>query len=361
MLGLLLAWVLQAPPADAVLLDVRATLRQMHAQVTRNKLTFGVTAAGASVKHRLRDWVESRILRTPVDVDVRALNAGFHGALRRANLLCDDCEVDVLGYLDDVRVSRAGNALIVVTALGTYCGYDESAYAYEWNGTRWLRTWEHEQNVATKGPPPRYLPQQIHDVQISEPDGAGRRLLMELGSQTVCGGSFKDLYARAWRLSPPEGGHDDFRSTKLLDTTVFGNDGYPPLLGRVTPNDVLFTYTADGFANGDTHVAVRRFVVDGDAMKQVDPIALVPRDFVLEQLPNPRHYGDFAEPTRRCGTTDEWQVGTHLFEGPKRYYRVRWTAPFSFTLLGTSETPYPDCKDTDARSDVYLDVLHWRF
>jgi hypothetical protein len=241
-----------------------------------------------------------------------------------------------------------------VTAMGTSCGYDESAYVYEWHGGRWQRIWEHEQNTDT---PPRYLPQQIHDVQISLPGTDGRRLLMELGSQTVCGGSFKDLYARAWRLN-------GVRSTNVLDTTVFGNDGYPPLLGRVTPDDVLFTFTADGFASGDTHVAVRRYIVsrvDVDRMKQVDPVAMLPRDFVLEGLMNPRHYGDFTEPVRRCAAADEWQVGTHLFEGPKRYYRVRWQVPFSFTLLGTSETPYADCTQIDGRSDVYPDILHWRF
>jgi len=348
-LGLLLALTLQASP-DPTLVALRALLRQMSAQVERNKATFGATRAMTDAKHRLRDWVETRLARETGDVDVRAMNAGLHDAFTGANLLCDDCELNVMGYVDDVRISRAEPFLVVITAMGTSCGYDESAYVYRLTGGRWQRLWEHEQNTDT---PPRYLPQQIHDIQISAPASDGRRLLMELGSQTVCGGSFKDLYARAWRL--------DGRSTKVLDTTVFGNDGYPPLLGRVTTDDVLFAYTADGFASGDTHVAVRRFVVEGDRMKQIDPVAMLPRDFVLEQLPNPRHYGDIPEPTRRCASADEWQVGTRLFEGPKRYYRVRWTPPFSFTLVSTSETPYPDCLEIDSRSDVYPDILHWRF
>jgi len=350
MLGLILVGLLQAPP-DAALLDLRSALRQLVTQLEGNKATYGATPAMTAAKHSLRDWIERRLRRSGNDVDVRALNAAFHGALRRAALLCDDCDQNVLGYVDDVRVSRTEGVLVVVTAMGTYCGYDESAYAYEWNGGRWQRIWDHEQNTDT---PPRYLPQMIHDIQISPRGADGRRLLMELGSQMMCGGSFKDLYGRAWRI-------DRTRATKVLDTTVFGNDGYPPLLGRVTPTDVVFTYTADGFAAGDTHVSVRRFVLDGDRMKQVDPIALLPRDFVLEQLPNPRHYGDFPEPTRRCAATNEWQVATRLWEGTKHYYRVRWQAPFSFTLLGTSDTPYADCTATDEQSDVYADVLHWRF
>jgi len=350
MLGLLAVWLLQAPP-DPALLGVRATVQQMTRTLDRNKATFGATAAMTAAKHRLRDWVEGRLARAGSDVDVRPLNADVHDALRRASLLCDDCDQNVLGFVDDVRASRVDAFLVVVTAIGTYCGYDESAYVYEWNGLKWQRLWEHEQNTDT---PPRYLPQQIHDVQVSPRGADGTRLLMELGSQTVCGGSFKDLYARTWRF-------DRVKSTKLLDTTVFGNDGYPPLLGRVTHDDVLFTYTADGFASGDTHVAVRRFVVDGNGMKQAEPVAMLPRDFVLEQLPNPRHYGDFAEPTRRCAAADEWQVGTRLWEGTKRYYRVRWQAPFSFTLVADSEGPFPDCTQSDARADVYPDILHWRF
>lgn len=353
MLGLLAVWLLQAS-ADAALLDVRATLQPMRTVLQQNNATFGVTAAMTDAKHRLRDWVEERLARAGNDADVRALYTGFHDGLRRANLLCDECERNVLGYVDDVRVSRTEGFLVIVTAMGTYCGYDEAAYVYQWKDGRWQRVWEREQNTDT---PPRYLPQQIHDVQVSPRRPDGTRLLMQLGSQTVCGGSFKDLYARAWRL-------DAAGPTQLLDTTVFGNDAYPPILGRVTSEDVLFNYTADGFAAGDNHVAVRRYVVsgaDGDAMTQVDPVALLPRDFVLEQLANPTHYGDFAEPTRRCAVADEWQVGTKLWEGMKRYYRVRWTAPFSFTLLGTSETPYADCTQIDGRSDVYPDILHWRF
>jgi len=351
MLGLLAAWLLLQTPPDAALATLRADLQQMAATLDGNKATVGATPAMTAAKHLLRDWIEMRLARIGGQPDVRALNTTMHDSLRRANLLCDECDVNVLGYVDDVRVSQSGPFLVVITAMGTYCGYDESAYVFQSSGGRWQRVWAHEQNIDT---PPRYLPQQIHDVEISAAAADGTRLLMELGSQTVCGGSFKDLYARAWRL-------DGVSSTKLLDTTVFGNDGYPPLLGRVTPDDVLFTYTADGFASGDAHVAVRRFVVDGDTMKQTDPVAMLPRDFVLEQLPNPRHYGDFAEPTRRCAADGEWQVGTHLFEGPRRYYRVRWQPPFSFTLLGTSETPFADCTQTDDRSDIYPDILRWKF
>ena len=88
---------------------------------------------------------------------------------------------------------------------------------------------------------------------------------------------------------------------------------------------------------------------------------MLPRDFVLEQLPNPLHYGDFPEPTLRCGGMDEWQVGTRLFEGRKRYYRVRWRAPFDFSIVDTKDAPYADCTTPDDRADRYPDLLHMHF
>src|SRR6185436_18269200 len=60
--------------------------------------------------------------------------------------------------------------------------------------------------------------------------------------------------------------------------------------------------------------------------------------------------GDFPEPTLRCTTgSDLWQVGTNMFEGPKRYYRVRWREPYSFSMVAISEKPFPDCTVPDSR------------
>jgi hypothetical protein len=334
----LLAWLFQSPPS-APLIGLRATLRQLADHLDEHRPTYGAAPEQTRAKHDLRDWVEAELAAAGRDVDTRALNAALHAALRGAGLLCDDCDSNVLGYVDDIRVSRSGDFLVVVTAMGVSCGYDESAYLYTWDGRRWARVWEHEQNTDT---PPRYLPQAIHDVQISAPGADGSR---------------------------------------LLDFAAYANDGYPPLTGRVLPDDVLFEFTAGGFASGDSHIAVRHFTVDRDAAIQVDPVAVLPHDFVLEWLSAPwtesrsrsesaslegahaqlhraDHVGDFPEPTLRCaGGADLWQVGTRLFEGPKRYYRVRWQPGFRFTLVGVSETPYPDCTVPDARGEQYPDIL----
>jgi hypothetical protein len=359
-----------APPVG-----LPATLRQLRDHLDEHRATFGATSELTAAKHELRDWVESRLAGLKESVDIGAVAETLHAALGGAGLLCNDlndqCDWNFLGYVDDVRVSRAGEFLVVVTAMGIWCGFDESAYLYAWDGEQWRRVWEHERNTYIQQD---YLPQTIHDVQISSPDASRGRLLITLGSQTICGGAFKDIYARAWRLD------GDYRSARVLDWTAHANDAYPPIQGWVLPDDVLVQFTAGGLLSGDVHTAVRHFRIDRGSAVQVDPIAGLPRDFVVEWLSAPweesrarsestsleaRHaelhrtdgVGDFPDRTVRCTAgADVWQVATHLYERPKRYYRVRWGNPYSFTMIDISETPYPDCTVLDSRGETYSNL-----
>jgi hypothetical protein len=361
------------PAAPATL---RPVLQQLRSGFDAHRATLGATEALTTVKHGLRAWVESQLIATPESVDTRALAAALHVALRDASLLCldmaGDCATNALGYVDDVRVTHAGEFLSVVTAVGINCGYDESAYAYTWRNGRWQRFWESEQTSYTAD---SYRPQQVHDVLISAPGAAGRRLLATLGSQSGCTGGFKDLYARAWQFDAALG------SRRVLDWRTYADDGYPPIQGRIGPDDLLVQYTTGGLADGDTHTAVRHFEIRNGVAVQIDPIAGRPHDFVLEWLSAPwedsrtraasealkekytalhleHPYGDFAEPTRRCTAGgDVWQVATRILDGPMRYYRVRWEVPFRFTMVDISETPFQDCTLQDPRSEVYPPFL----
>jgi len=392
-LAFLLAILFQAPQA-APPPDVQDALRQLRARLDEHRPTFGATDALTGAKHRFRDWIESRMTGFDQGGDVRALGATLHAALAGAGLLCgdlnDECDWNFLGYVDDVRVSRAGAFLVVVTAVGISCGFDESAYVYTWDGQRWRRVWEHERTSYT---PKAYLPQIIHDVQISPPDANGARLVLTLGSQTICGGAFKDIYARAWRLesgdmaglpapSAVEGkAAAPTYGPPVLDWTAHANDAYPPIQGRVRPDAVVVGFTAGGQTSGEVHSAIRHFRIERRTATQVDPIASLPRDFIVEWLSAPwdesrtrsesasleaRHgelhrtdgVGDFPEATFRCsGDEDLWQVVTQLYEGPKRYYLVRWQRPYRFAVVDISEKPYADCSVKDSRGETYPNVF----
>ena len=370
-LAFLLALVLQAP-APAPLTALRTTLRQLRDQYKGDKTTLGATPELTTAKHQLQDWIEGQLAGQGDTIDARAFAQTLHTALRDADLICNACDENVLGYVDPIRVDRLGEFLIVVAPMGIACSYDDSAYAYVWQRQGWRRVWEYQRNTYT---PQGYQPQGIHDIQLSSPDANGRRTLMVLGSQPRCFGSFKDVYTRAWRFEA------DYRAELVLERRELAYDDYPPILGRVLPDDVLIQFTADGFLLGDVHVAVRHYTLQGGTARQIDPIAGLPRDFVLEwldapweesrsrsesaalqtphdELRRPDKVGDIAEPTRRCTAgPDVWQVGTSLFEGPKRYYRVRWRDPYVFSMIGVSETPYPDCTVLDSRGQTYPDLL----
>jgi hypothetical protein len=379
-LALLLALVSQAPTTSALdspLSDLRSTLQQLRTDFEPDdRVVRGATPALTTAKHGLRDWVESRLAGQGEGVTPIVFGLSLHDGLTDAGLLCQDfqieCGSNFLGYVDDVRVSRQGPFLSIVTSMGIWCGYDESAYLYAWDGRQWLRMWEFEQLTYTEA---AYRPQFIHDVLVSEPNPAAARTLLLLGSQASCTGAFKDLYARAWQLNP--GGDSD----AVLDWTEFANDGYPPIQGRVHPDDVLFQFQAAGLAAGDPHTAVRHFRVEDDAAVQVEPIAGRPHDFVVEWLATPWEqsrawsesmtleaahtelynedgFGDTPDATLGCTDGDDlWQVATAVFRGPQRYYRVRWTEPYRFTLIEISEAPYLDCTVEDERGDAYPDLL----
>ena len=255
-LAFFLVLLLQAPPV-APPAGLPAALRQLREHLDEHRATLGASPELTAAKHQFRDWVESRLASLDEGADIRAFAGTLSTALAAAGLFCGDlseeCDWNFLGYVDDVRVSRAGEFLVVVTAIGNSCGFDESAYVYAWQSQQWRRVWEHERNTYT---PQDYLPQIIHDVQISPPDASRSRLLMTLGSQTICGGAFKDLYARVWRMDP------DYRSTPVLDWTAHANDAYPPIQGRIRPDAVLFQFTAGGLLSGEVHTAVRHFTID---------------------------------------------------------------------------------------------------
>ena len=60
----------------------------------------------------------------------------------------------------------------------------------------------------------------------------------------------------------------------------------------------------------------------------------------------------------RCaGGGELWQVATHLNEAPTIYYLVRWREPFSFTMVGISDSPYPDCNVADPKGDWHPELF----
>jgi hypothetical protein len=327
--------------------------------------TRGATPVLTIAKHQLRDWIEMRLAKFPQDGDTAMFVEELHAGLRDARLFCDTCFPSFLGYIDDVQVNRDQGFLIVRTSAGIWCGYDDSAYVYQWSGGRWRRIWQSEQSIYTSQ---RYLPRILYSVQISPPDRDGRRLVMTLGSRPGCSVAFQPVYYSMWQMESPR---------PLLERAEFAYVGeFPPVKGRVGPDDALIEFTAGGTGYGEGHEAVRHYALRRGVMIQVDPIAPSPRDFVEEWLTSkwtqssawseskslePWHaklhredgMGDFPDPTQHCSThSDLWQVGIKLHDVPgETWYLVRARPPDHFSMVSISNQPDPDCTENARPGD----------
>ena len=209
----------------------------------------------------------------PQSGDEEEFGRKLNSELREAKLFCGRDALDqqmcpdwiLLGYLRDLKFRRSSGFLVLQTAVGIECGFDQSAYIYSWSEEGWRRVWQTEQNVYTQK---AYRPQTIHAVLISPYNKANDYVVLTLGSQSWCMSNLRDVYYRAFRLGP------DLEAPPLVEgaeRAYVAND--PPIQGSVTVNDVLVEFAgAEGVELG--HHSVRRYRLDQDGAKRIDPLAL---------------------------------------------------------------------------------------
>jgi hypothetical protein len=354
---------------DAQLAAVGKTVLSLREYAQAHPDFRGAVPDVTVAKHQIRDWIESRLASFPQNGDVATLSDYFHTGIESAKLFCDDesdCIPTALGFLDEIEVTRDREFLVVATAVGVgiWCGYDNSAYVYQWKDGKWQRVWENEQDDYSKD---AYHPQMLHSIHISDPAEDGTRLILTLGSRTGCLAAFKNFYYRVWRTGTAD---------PILDKSEILNDeGEPPVIGKLTPNDFLIEFSAGGTGYGFPHKALRHYEIHGTSVTQTDPIAPTPRDFVEEWLTAPwqesaarsdspalREWhmklhredsqGDYPEPALSCTNDPSLvEITTHLEELPKHYFLVRAKQPLHFTMADISDKPFADCTQADPEAD----------
>lgn len=368
----------QAPPDS-----LRATilgLREQHPDAYRE--VRGATPLLTTAKHQLRDWIESRLKGFPIDGDADSFAAGLNEALETAGVFCEDytrCILTSIGSLDQVRVHRERELLVILTSTGIRCGFDDSAYVYQARAAspaeplKWTRVWELEQNTYTEA---GYLPQLIHGLRISRRDDAGQYMVLSMGTKPGCSAAFQPAYVRLWR-SLLNGVQDELL---LNHEELISVDGETPVRGKVSWNEALAGFTVGGTGYGYSHRALRHFVVQGNNVERTDPIAATPRDFVEEWLAAPwaesssrseapaleqwhRHLhrddgmGNFPDPAVRCAD-GAWMIGTHLRDAPTYYFRVRLAGDnFRYVMAAIGDTRFADCTQPDPDADRQPDLF----
>lgn len=312
----------------------------------------------------------------------RRLNA----ELRAAKLFCGENAADQqpcpdwtkLGYLDGLKLRRSRGFLILQTAIGIACGFDESAYLYSWSDEGWRRVWQTEQNTYTDKV---YKPQTIQAVLISPRNRANDYVVLTLGTESWCTSSWHDVYYRAFRVGP------DPSAAPLVEGAELAYLDDPPIQGSVTRDDVLVEFAISSIDAGvHNRRAVRHYRIGANRVKRIDPLALSPHGFVDEWLTHDwketalwsesanrgsmRDWhmklhkdfvsGEFIYPTMHCQTMpDLWQVGVDFSDPPTpfdvepkgTYFRVRWRPPYQFTMVEVSDHPSPACTEKDRNAD----------
>jgi hypothetical protein len=377
---------------DATLSQLRAILVPMRANPTEPLEARGAAPEFTTVKHLLRDWIELRLAQRPTWDATYALEDQVNADLIGAKLACridygpndTPCpEMTELGYLSPIKVHLGPKTLVVQTGVGIQnCGFDESAYAYEWIDKHWRRFWQTEETNYTKA---GYRPQTLTDILISSNFyKEGEHLILALGRLSWCTSNLQPVYYRVWQTKSI-----DAAPKLMLDETDWAFVGnLEPIQGhvgtlddRVGPaDDVLIEYTVLGSSGTTGREEVRHYRLKNDRLERVDPIALSPASFVESWLnmkwparsgwtdpqarerlqrwqfkPGPDLPGWLHMPVHCERMPDAWQEEFAVLSEKtgSTYFLVRWCPPFHFTMLDIGDHPFPGCTEKDPEADQF--------
>jgi hypothetical protein len=209
---------------------------------------------------------------------------------------------------------------------------------------------------------------------------------MTLGNKEWCTSLWHSVYYRVWRLDPSgaklliDGSEIAYQRTGAYVIGSIGRDWE----NDSGPVDAVIEYARRG-VDTDLHETVRHFLIDGDKVRRVDPVALSPRDFVdewltrewkesstwsasaeLQRWHRKMHadvvWGGFSY-TMHCQTPDLWQVTFRLDRAVPYYFLVRWRPPYHFTMTNVSDKPWPRCTEKDPEADAWRTLFstqEWR-
>jgi len=365
------------------------------------------------VKQLLRAWVERQLpaeptpfgpyqmVQLPGPEDFESLSQRLNKALGDAGLTCGDIasttyrcsrgsldQDDARGYLGEVRVSSLdyGRYLLLVTAVGIHCGFDESAYIYvRGPDHNWRLLLQNEKNRYGKDEyaPENFLSVDVSPASVAWNEPAAPPLVLTLGYSPWCSSNWQALSIHLWRASGSTP-----TPTPLIDreeTLYIGDDQIAS--ARLTRTDLLIEYRGQSIDSGTlirSHVEHYR-IDPGDKLERIAPVALNPGDFVEEWLTKDwreasrwtgagadtsvsarnhtslhADFGDFDSPAKRCrGDPTLWQFGfaaedpkrKDYSSGPESYFLVRWMAPFRFSLLRIQRRPFSRCDVADPMPD----------
>src|SRR5215469_14739029 len=121
-----------AAAQDAGLTALHTSLSALHAQMAGANINTPMPGAAlTSVKHQLRNWVESQIANVDTVEKAASLASHLNDKLNLVSVVESKESENLFGSVDQIRFTTQADLLILTTGVGIICQYDESAYAYQ--------------------------------------------------------------------------------------------------------------------------------------------------------------------------------------------------------------------------------------
>ena len=240
----------------------------------------------------LRDWIEQLLPKSKADLEIAfpslapALTAELVGAgLTKAR---DEYENFAAGFVFPLKFNRPEedrDKLVLVAGVGMPCGRDDVVYVYDYSGgerRRILesgRSGEHDESIL--------------GVYVSDrsPDGSQQILTTRYGVQ--CGSSWNVLSYDLFRTAANQASAQRI----FAEEHEFWN--YEASV-RLKPDELLIEFEGSASEGGFRRTHVRHFSIADQVVSRIDPVALLPGDFVDEWLKEP-----WPEMQARSGSGEE--------------------------------------------------------
>jgi hypothetical protein len=338
-----------------------------------NAVSTGASRAILSMKTSLVDFIESYMNCAPQDTtptlienDLDRLGHAFQLA-RNRTYKPGELPADAGHYgfeLNFEAKTWPPDLIGIVAQFSITCGNDALLMVFRRIGGRWKPTmeWQSEPYSQVSGAFGSF------DYAISPADPSGSEYVLVKSIAPWCSSTWSSIRYTVLRPTP----------SSLIPRQIFiganfmwwGNEDY----GKLTADQKFFEvrfHSASIDAGIHNRVWIRRFQIDGDAVRRIPPVALSPRDFVDEwitvawdeastwtalhqrQSLQSIHEALRAKQTEfdgalKCmGSPDRIQIEVADFADPSQRYFFAVTARENFELAAVSTVSDPKCSGDD--------------
>jgi hypothetical protein len=351
----------QEPSLQRVV-DESARLRQMpapHEESFWDNLKI-YRERSAALRTALRDWVDALLpkSRSTLQSELPLVQARINAELWRSGLLVTDSVVDddhfQPGRISGLSVSQAPedpDKVLVAASLNMPCGAEDSAYIYDYSQGSPRRVLEVN--------PSRDDDETLSGVHFSPRSQTGGQSILVLRFPIQCASTWSTLSYDLFRQSaagvPAVLSLSGDREIKDWDYEV-----------RLTPDELLIELQGRSI---DAGILIRTHELRYDSKsRRIDPVALLPQDFVDEWLTRPwaemesRSVGSSREKLKQwheflgdgagefslvqacTERRSQWQIGVELYwvhdkelpEPLRVYFLVQQADPYRFEMSGIS-------------------------